>query len=210
VCSFINVTLGRLCNLQRDIADCSLHEAKMSLKDNPRQSGFADPECIKIAPLVARAVDSLKTGDIVKVPKTEKGSKIAEHWYKGNFKEGKTYKSSSVFGIISAQIGDLQESVQHFVLRNSSYVVNSQVIDSMCKAQGKDECRQLVQKVRKRVDEEYHVLHENAFASHSEVSARSQQMTEGINRICKEQEEFVKQYLKEKGYEANLMDYITM
>jgi len=80
----------------------------------------------------------------------------------------------------------------------------------MCKAQGKDECRQLVQKVRKRVDEEYHVLHENAFASHSEVSARSQQMTEGINRICKEQEEFVKQYLKEKGYEANLMDYITM
>jgi hypothetical protein len=203
-----NAKLGRLCNLQRDIADCSIHEEKMNQQDNPRQSGFADPECIKIAPLVARAVDSLKTGDIVKVPRTDKGSKSAEHWYKGKNKEENTYKSSSVFGIISAQIGDLQASVQQFVLRNNSESINSRLIDSMCRAQGKDECRQLVQKVRRRVDEAYHDLQDSIGPLSDEH--RKQQSTEGIHRICKEQEEFVKQYLKDKGYEPSLAAYIQM
>jgi hypothetical protein len=160
---------------------------------------------MQIAPLVARAVDSLKTGEIVRVPK--KNSKIAEHWYKGKNKES-SYCSSSLFGIICKSIGQLQHSVQQFVFNNSYEVINSQLIESMCMTQNKVEVLRLVQKVRKRVDEEFHVIFESA--SQVDAGARSQQLTEGIARMCKEEEEFVRQYLVEKGFTANLGDYIRM
>ena len=199
---------GRLCNLQRDIADFSLHEAKMSGSDNHRKTGFADPQCIEIAPLVARAVDSLKTGEIVKVPR--KMVKMAEHWLKNSTKSkpGNTYNSSSLFGVICKDIWELQNSVQQFVQINSSFAVNSQLIDSMCKTQQRGEVTQLVQKVRRRIDDEFHVIFENA--SRFDVAARSQHITEGIHRLCKEHEEFVMQNLTEKGHGANLPEYIKM
>jgi RecQ family ATP-dependent DNA helicase len=199
---------GRLCNLQRDIADFSLHEAKMRGSDNHRTNGFADPDCMEIAPLVARAVDSLKTGEIVRVPK--KFSKTAEHWLKSKskLKEGSTYNSGSLFGVIAKDIVDLQHLVLQFVQSSSHEVVNSQLIDSMCRTQHRGEVSQLVQKVRKRVDEEWQVIYE--IASHLDTGARSQHVTEGINRMCKEQEEFVKQYLTDKGYGANLSEYMKM
>ncbi len=87
-------------------------------------------------------------------------------------------------------------------------VVNSQLIDSMCQTQHRSEVNQLVQKVRKRVDEEFLVLFENA--SQFDPAARSQHITEGISRICKENEEFVRQNLADKGYGANLQIYIKM
>ena len=136
-CIFFHICTGRLCNLQRDIADFSLHEAKMSGSDNHRINGFADPNCMEIAPLVARAVDSLKTGEIVRVPK--KFSKTAEHWLKSSskskHKEGSTYNSSSLFGVISKDIAELQHQVLFFVQSNSYEAVNSQLIESMCKTQ---------------------------------------------------------------------------
>jgi hypothetical protein len=173
-------------------------------------NGFADPNCMEIAPLVARAVDSLKTGEIVKVP--NKHSKTAEHWLKSTgkskLKEGSTYNSGSLFGVISKDVLDLQQLVLQFVQSNSHEVVNTQLIDSMCRMQHRIEVTQLVQKVRKRVDEEWQVIYE--FASHLDSGARSQHMTESIHRMCKEQEEFVRQYLTDKGYGANLSEYMKM
>jgi hypothetical protein len=207
--SITNARSGRLCNLQRDIADFSLHQAKMNGSDNHRITGFADPQCIAIAPLVARAVDSLKTGEIVKVP-SKTNSKIAEHWFKSGvkIKQGSTYNSSSLFGVICKDIGELQQSAHHFVQTNSHEAVNSQLIESMCKTQHKTEFTHLVHKVRKHVDDELsHLLDK---AQLFEAGARSQHVTEGLDRICKEQEEFVRQYLTEKGHGASLVDGIKM
>ena len=66
----------------------------------------------------------------------------------------------------------------------------------------------LLSKIRKRFDEEFHVLYENA--SQLDITARSQHVTEGINRICKEHEEGVRLHFTDKGYGANLFDYIKM
>jgi hypothetical protein len=200
---------GRLCNLQRDIADFSLHQAKMNGSDNHRITGFADPRCIAIAPLVARAVDSLKTGEIVKVP-SKANSKVAEHWFKSGIKtkQGSTYNSCSLFGVICKEIGELQNSALHFVQSNSHEAVNSQLIESMCKTQHKQEVTHLVAKVRKNVEDELSHLYENAQLF--EAGARSQHVTEGIHQICREQEEFVRQFLTEKGHGASLVDGIKM
>ncbi len=206
---FTYVRSGRLCNLQRDIADFSLHQAKINGLDNHRITGFADPKCIEIAPLVALAVDSLKTGEIVKVP-PKTNSKTAEHWFKSGvkFKQGSTYNSCSMFGVICKDVRELQHFALQFIQSNSPEAVNSQLIESMCKTQHKLEVTQLVQKVRKNVEEEISVIYDNA--QHFEASAHSQHVTEGLHRLCKEQEEFVKQYLSDKGYGANLLDYIKM
>jgi hypothetical protein len=135
---------------------------------------------------------------------------MAEHWLKNSkrSKPGSTYNSSSLFGVICKDIWELQNSVQQFVHLNSSFAVNSQLVDSMCKSQHRGEVFQLVQKVRRRIDEEFHVIFENA--SGFDVSARSQHITEGIHRLCKEHEEFVMQNLTEKGHGANLPEYIKM
>ena len=164
---------------------------------------------MEIAPLVALAVDSLKTGEIVRVPR--KNCKTAEHWLKSTKKSkpGTTYSSGSLFGIICHQIAEIQHSVAQFVQNNSSLVLNSVLIDTMCtKTQHKIEVKQLVSKIRKRFDEEFHVLYENA--SQLDITARSQHVTEGINRICKEHEEGVRLHFTDKGYGANLFDYIKM